>query len=255
MSDWRTYFGYGRANAVTEANVRSKYKKLAVRLHPNKPTGTTQNFQKLGQMLDAALKNIKRRNTTQQASQQPSQSQQNKRCPPRAYERLRATRCAARYLDAKCRVQCGKPTPGRPPTPTPAKQPYTGRCPPRAYQILDAIRCRGKKELNAKCKVKCTVTPAAKRPPRFTKQPARPTPAAAKKPPRFTKQPMQHAQSQSQPHAYVHYSPGTTTTVISPGYTTISQSPQSSSRGAQMPGQFNHRAFRASFPAWMRPHL
>jgi hypothetical protein len=58
MSNWRDYLGYGPANLVTESNVKTKYKRLALRLHPNKNPGNpraTQNFQKMQKMINAAL--------------------------------------------------------------------------------------------------------------------------------------------------------------------------------------------------------
>ena len=174
----------------------------------------------------------------------PAAQQSSSRCPARAYERLQGTRCAGRYLDSKCKVRC----PGMPPRPSPPPPPSSSgrRCPDGAYKLLNAIRCLGKKELNAKCRVKCT--PPPKKP--QTKQPPAKQPT---KKPRFTKQPLQHSQqSPSSSSSYVQFSPGTSTTFVSPGYTTFSGMPHSSSAS---PGRFNHQAFRASFPAWMRPHL
>lgn len=55
MTDWRAVLGY--ANGNTLDNVRRKYKKLALQLHPNKG-GTTAGFQALQAAMERAEQNL-----------------------------------------------------------------------------------------------------------------------------------------------------------------------------------------------------
>lgn len=79
MVSWRQYFEYGPLNQVTEANLKSRYRKLALRLHPNKRPNqynqATAEFKVLGDMFEQALRGIGRA---------PSPVRRNK-SPPRRY--------------------------------------------------------------------------------------------------------------------------------------------------------------------------
>jgi hypothetical protein len=169
---WRAYFGYGPSEAVTEADVRKKYKKLAVRLHPNKG-GKTENFQALGQMLDSALANIRPKPpaTTKPAMPKRPPPRQSAappraRCPAAAHAQLQSLRCITKYLDSQCRPRCPstpapptkKPATTRPAVPKrpPPRQPTPprARCPAAAHARLQTIRC-ATRYLNARCRPRC----------------------------------------------------------------------------------------------------
>ena len=51
--NWRRHFGYGANDRPTFQDVRSKYKRLAMRHHPNRG-GNVDNMKRLQQMYDAA---------------------------------------------------------------------------------------------------------------------------------------------------------------------------------------------------------
>ncbi len=143
MSDWRSYFGYGPSNAVTEADLRQRYRRMAFKLHPNKG-GSTTGFQALGQMHDRALKNLAAAAAAAAASAlngsgrppntPPGNRRGSSRCPLEARRQLRMTRCVGRYLDAQCRIKCApmEPKPAKAYKPPKPAKPYkvSVKCPP-----------------------------------------------------------------------------------------------------------------------------
>lgn len=82
-SNWRQYLGYGPTNLVTEADVKTKYKRLALRLHPNKNPGkprATENFQEMQKIVEAAL--LYAQTARQNQPQRPPPPRQRTPPPP-----------------------------------------------------------------------------------------------------------------------------------------------------------------------------
>ena len=149
MSNWRSYFGYSPTDAVTAADLRAKYRRLALRLHPNKG-GSTANFQALGQMQERALKNLARPAAATASAAAAAHMAGKRRCPPEAHRMLGQTRCAGRYLDSQCQVKCG-PVASRPQPSRNRPQPQ----PPRKRPQPQPSRKRPQRPRPAGCPCSC----------------------------------------------------------------------------------------------------
>ncbi len=57
-TDWRVTLGFDPRDAVTEREVRERYRQKARELHPDAPGGDTERFKALGSALERALREL-----------------------------------------------------------------------------------------------------------------------------------------------------------------------------------------------------
>ena len=124
--NWRRHFGYGANDRPTFQDVRSKYKRLAMRHHPNRG-GNVDNMKRLQQMYDAARTHF-----------EPGWNYREPAPDPRP-----APRPTPRYSSTPTPTPRPTPRYSSTPTPTPRPTPRYSSTPPHMSRAQARARVAG----------------------------------------------------------------------------------------------------------------